>query len=111
MYRLLPTTETRSPHNTHHGSYTALRPVVNYVFRPLLRRQIKQLHDARHDAADTHIFVVQGLGGSGRSQLVLNSVREYREDYSAIFWVEAGQRELIERGYLQIHRLLLDRHR
>jgi hypothetical protein len=82
------------PNAPHHDSYTALRPVVNYVSRPLLRRQIKeQLHDARYDATDTRILPVQGLGGSGQSQLVLNSVREYREDYSTIFWVEAGQRE------------------
>jgi tetratricopeptide (TPR) repeat protein len=52
--------------------------------------------------------VVHGLGGSGKSQLVLNYVREYREDYSAIFWVEAGQKESIERDYLQIYQLLFD---
>ena len=43
-----------------------------------------------------------------RSQLVSNYVREYREDYSTVFWVEAGQKESIERDYLQIHRLLFD---
>jgi tetratricopeptide (TPR) repeat protein len=37
---------------------------------------------------------------------VLNYVREYREDYLTIFWVEAGQKESIERDYLQIYRLL-----
>jgi putative protein kinase ArgK-like GTPase of G3E family len=53
---------------------------------PNLHRQIKeQLHDGRHDATDTRILAVQGLGGSGKSQLVLNYVREYREDYSTIF--------------------------
>jgi tetratricopeptide (TPR) repeat protein len=35
-------------------------------------------------------------------------VRKYREDYFTIFWVEAGQKESIERDYLQIHRLLFD---
>ena len=88
----------------HHYSYTALRPVVS---RPLLHRQIKeQLHDVRHDTTDTRILVVHGLGGSGKSQLVLNYVREYREDYLTIFWVEAGRKESIGRDYLQIHRLL-----
>jgi hypothetical protein len=91
----------------HHYSYTSLRPVVNYVPRPHLHQLIKeQLHDERPDVTDTRILAVQGLDGSGKSQLVLNYVREYREDYSTIFWVEAGQKELIERDYLQIHRLL-----
>jgi hypothetical protein len=49
--------------------------------------------------------VVSGLGGSSKSQLVLN----YRMDYKAIFWVEAGQKESIERDFLQIYRQLFDR--
>ena len=93
----------------HQYSYTALRPVANYVPRPHLHQLIKeQLHNGIKEATDTRILVVHGLGGSGKSQLVLNYVREYREDYSAIFWVEAGQKESIERDYLQIHRLLFD---
>jgi hypothetical protein len=35
-------------------------------------------------------------------------VQKYREDYSTIFWVEAGQKESIERDYLQIYQLLFD---
>jgi hypothetical protein len=79
------------------------------VPRPHLHRQIKeQLHDGRHGATDTRILAVHGLGGSGKLQLVLNYVREYREDYSNVFWVEAGQKESIERDYFQIYQLLFD---
>jgi hypothetical protein len=79
------------------------------VSRPHLHRQIKeQLHDGIQDAIDTRILAVQGLGGSGKSQLVLNYVREYREDYLTIFWAEAERKESIERDYLQIYRLLFD---
>jgi hypothetical protein len=35
-------------------------------------------------------------------------VREYRDAYITIFWVEAGQKESIERNYLQIRRLLFN---
>lgn len=51
-------------------------------------------------------MVVWGLGGSGKSQLVLNYIREYRWEYGAVFWVEAGQKETTERDYIQIYRLL-----
>jgi hypothetical protein len=79
------------PNAPHHYSYIALRPVVNYVSRPLLHRQIKeQLYDGRHDAIETRILAVQGLGGSGKSQLVLNYVREYQEDYSTVFLSRDG---------------------
>jgi hypothetical protein len=50
--------------------------------------------------------VVWGLGGSGKSQLILNYIRKYRQDYTAAFWIEAGQKGAIERDYIQIHRLL-----
>ena len=55
------------------------------------------------------ILVVWGLGGTGKSQLVLNYIREYRRDYTAVFWIEAGSKESIERDYVQIYRLLYSR--
>ena len=55
------------------------------------------------------ILVVWGLGGAGKSQLVLNYIREYRQDYSAVFWIEGGSKESIKRDYIQIYRLLYGR--
>jgi ATP/maltotriose-dependent transcriptional regulator MalT len=79
--------------------------VAQFVPRPGLHDQIRrQLHDVQDETTDTRILMVSGLGGSGKSQLVLNYVREYRMDYKAIFWVEAGQKESIERDFLQIYR-------
>ena len=67
----------------------------------------EQLHDLKDDGVeDVRILVVWGLGGAGKSQLVLNYIREYRRDYTAVFWIEAGSKESIERDYIQIYRLL-----
>jgi tetratricopeptide (TPR) repeat protein len=97
------------PNRTHHYSHNPLRPVAHYVPRPRLHQKIKeQLHDKREQADNTRTLVVWGLGGSGKSQLVLNYVREYRRDYAAIFWLEAGQKESIERDYVQIYRQLFE---
>jgi hypothetical protein len=63
---------------------------------PLAPTDQRELHDWRQDAIDTRILAVHGLGGSGKSQLVLNYVQGHREDYLTIFWVEAGQKESIE---------------
>ena len=49
---------------------------------------------------------MQGLGGAGKSQLVSNYLQEYRKDYSATFWIEAGQKESLERDFLQIYQSL-----
>jgi tetratricopeptide (TPR) repeat protein len=93
---------------TGHYSNSSLRPVSNYVQRPALHQQLKeQLHDKITETNSVpKILVVRGLGGAGKSQLVLNYLQEYREDYSATFWIEAGQRESVNRDFLQIYKLL-----
>ena len=58
---------------------------------------------------EVRILAVWGLGGAGKSQLVLNYIHEYRRDYAAVFWIEAGSKESIERDYIQIYRLLYGR--
>jgi hypothetical protein len=55
--------------------------------------------------------VVYGLGGAGKSQLVLNYIRTYRNDYAGVFWIQAGQKESVERDYVQIYDLLFPNHR
>ena len=40
---------------------------------------------------------------------MLNYIREYRRDYTAVFWIEAGSKESIQRDYIQIYRLLYGR--
>jgi tetratricopeptide (TPR) repeat protein len=57
----------------------------------------------------TRILVIYGLGGSGKSQLALNFVHTCREYYTSIFWIDAGQKETLERDYLSIYRLLFSR--
>ncbi|KAL9001661.1 MAG: hypothetical protein Q9188_005374 [Gyalolechia gomerana] len=96
------------------GQYanSSLRPVTNYVPRPRLHQKIKeQLHDQKdNDGRDyTRVLVVYGLGGAGKSQLVLQYIQEYRRDYIAVFWIEAGSKETIERDYVQIYQLLYGR--
>ena len=58
----------------------------------------ERLHDHKDDGVeDVRILVVWGLGEAGKSQLALNYIREYRGDYAAVFWIEAGSKESIER--------------
>jgi hypothetical protein len=76
----------------------------------MLHKKIrKRLHDTlRDDPSETRVVVACGLGGAGKSQLVPHYVQEWRQDYSAVFWIEAGQKETIEWDYLQIYRRLYE---
>lgn len=65
---------------------SSLRLVPTYVPYPRLHQKIKgQLHDQYKDEEDTRILLVCGLGGAGKSQLVLHYVREYQRDYTGVF--------------------------
>jgi tetratricopeptide (TPR) repeat protein len=53
------------------------------------------------------ILVICGLGGAGKSQLVLNYVEDFKDDYTATFWIDASSKERLEADYKQVHNLLL----
>ena len=79
--------------------------------RPSLRDKLhEQLAQERTQDNDqgSRIVVVWGLGGAGKTQLVLSYVQQHRQEYNASFWVEAGRKETVERDFLQIHHLLFD---
>jgi tetratricopeptide (TPR) repeat protein len=74
-----------------------------------LHTQIKErLHDTLEQRGRScKILVVCGLGGAGKSQLVLNYVEDFKDDYTATFWIDASSKERLEADYKQIHNLLL----
>ncbi|KAK5082568.1 hypothetical protein LTS08_008833 [Lithohypha guttulata] len=94
------------------GSYahSSLHPVATYVRRPGLERRLREQLlplSTTDDHDEMRTVVVWGLGGSGKSQLVLNYVQEHRRQYRAVFWVEADRKETIERDFVRIYKLLV----
>ncbi|KAK3174783.1 hypothetical protein OEA41_002029 [Lepraria neglecta] len=108
-----PTAAAQTTPDTYEGHYSksSLRPVTNYIQRPTPYEQVRrQLHPALTEKVEeTTILVVWGLGGAGKSQLILDYLRKHRGDYTATFWIEAGRKESVERDFLQIYRLLFNR--
>jgi hypothetical protein len=48
------------------------------------------------------VLVARNLGGAGKLQLVLNYIQEHRHDYSAVFCIEAGQKETLKLSLVSI---------
>lgn len=83
--------------------------MCTYVRRPDLEKQLRDhLHPNNNmdNRGEMQTVVICGLGGSGKSQLVLNYVQQHRYQYRAVFWVESGQKVTIERDYIQIYKQL-----
>lgn len=49
---------------------------------------------------------IYSLGGGGKSQLARSYAQLYRNDYTATFWIQAGQAASIDQDFLNILRLL-----
>jgi Tetratricopeptide repeat/NB-ARC domain len=66
----------------------------SYTQRPSLSSSIEEKlhkHDRQHGAP--HALAIYGLGGSGKTQLVLNYIAEHKDDYSPILWIDAQDPE------------------
>jgi len=67
----------------------------------------ERLHDTvERRGRSAKILVLCGLGGAGKSQVTLNYIESYRDDYTAVFWIDAGARTRLEADYKQIRNLL-----
>jgi hypothetical protein len=51
---------------------------------------------------------VWGLGGAGKTQLVLWYLQRYLSQCKSTFWIEASQKTTIERDSVGIHQVLFD---
>ena len=54
--------------------------------------------------------MVWGIGGAGKTQLVLDYVRQHRTEYKATFWIEAGRKESLERDVVHLYQTLFGLH-
>ncbi|KAL9090851.1 MAG: hypothetical protein Q9165_005059 [Trypethelium subeluteriae] len=98
------------PDYSVHFSKSSLAPVKAFVPRVLLRDQIRtQLCDGDANGT-TSTLAVWGLGGAGKTQLVLDYVQQYRSEYKATFWIEAGQKESLERDFVNLYQTLFRVH-
>lgn len=68
-----------------------------------------QLHERLHtqyEAAFTRPQIVSGLGGVGKTQIVLEYAYRFRQDYQAVLWVRAETPQTLEEDYRAVAHLL-----
>jgi hypothetical protein len=60
--------------------------------------------DSKNSAS--HRIVLHGLGGSGKTEVVVRFAENHREDYLAVFWVDGTNETRIDDGFQSISRAL-----
>lgn len=85
---------------------SSLSSMANYVSRSRLHQKIKeQLRDSTNDQ-ERRILIIWELARVEKSQLMLNEIQEYSQNYFVILCIEVESKKSIERDYLQIYWLL-----
>lgn len=85
---------------------------LSYLRNPFFtgRQQILRiLHDRlsrEYCLALTRSWAISGLGGIGKTQIALEYAYQYRQDYTAVFWINAATQETLRTGLLSVAELL-----
>ena len=72
-------------------------------------RILTYLHDmpiSNKAMASTQPQVISGLDGSGKTQIAIEYAYRYRDDYTAVLWVNAASREILTSDFASIADLL-----
>ncbi|OQN96102.1 hypothetical protein B0A48_18348 [Cryoendolithus antarcticus] len=68
--------------------------VTTYAERSELSRQLEEKLDKPHLVKKlAHSVAVVGLGGTGKTQLVLRYIEQHEQDYDSILWIDARSEE------------------
>ncbi|KAL2066926.1 hypothetical protein VTL71DRAFT_1350 [Oculimacula yallundae] len=86
--------------------YTVMRSSSNYFTgRKLYATDMKEAFSAPIHPSMGHrqkIFVIFGLGGSGKTQFCLKYVEDNKSNYWGVFWIDASSDENAESGFASI---------
>lgn len=78
------------------------RTVPSYVTRNELSSTIdKNLGVTFENSSLPHALVIHGLGGAGKTQLVLRFIEDHRDQYSPILWIDAKSPETVRLSFDQ----------
>ena len=74
--------------------------VPTYTERPKLSRELEEGLETPHGGSSlAHTVTVTGLGGTGKTQLVLRYVRTHENEYDTILWLDGRSEETVRSSF------------
>ncbi|KAK5705826.1 hypothetical protein LTR17_021337 [Elasticomyces elasticus] len=64
------------------------------------------LQPSSNDRNRRSIFVICGLGGIGKTQLVVEYARKHQHSYSGVFWLDGASRDRLRQSFVHVARRL-----
>ncbi|KAL2126192.1 hypothetical protein VTI74DRAFT_1511 [Chaetomium olivicolor] len=80
-------------------SLSEISEVHHFVAR---EEELAGIHKVLGEGGGRRIVVVHGLGGMGKTQLAAAYAKRHREDYSAVFWLNARDETSLRQGFARV---------
>lgn len=73
-------------------------------------RELLQMHELLSGRSSRSVIVLHGLGGIGKTQLAVEYIRRYKEEHTAIFWLDANDNDSLRLSFRNIAQQILKCH-
>ncbi|KAA8620646.1 hypothetical protein SMACR_09575 [Sordaria macrospora] len=92
--------QTKGGHYRVKFSLQGMPTSNNFVPRPSDITDIeKSLLPHHQKSQGRNVFVLHGLGGIGKTQLAVNFARQYKDAFSAIFWLDGTSEDSLKQSF------------
>ncbi|KAH7016508.1 uncharacterized protein B0I36DRAFT_254347 [Microdochium trichocladiopsis] len=86
-------------------SLSGVPETPNFVARD---GEVEEIRRMLHSDGSRHVVVLYGLGGIGKTQLAATYIKRYRDEYSAIFWLNIKDEASIQQSFARIATHILE---
>ncbi|KAI9789841.1 MAG: hypothetical protein M1816_005758 [Peltula sp. TS41687] len=98
--KLLETITPFTSRRRDHIYSVPLETVYNYIDREKLSPAIEEkLRTFHKNSSVPHALAIYGLGGTGKTQLALKYIKDHKDDYNPILWIDAKDSETVRSSF------------
>ena len=73
-------------------------------------KELSKIHELLHGHSSRSCVVLHGLGGIGKTQLTIEYIRRHKEEYTAIFWLNANDQDSLKLSFRDVAQQVLKYH-
>ncbi|KAJ3569919.1 hypothetical protein NPX13_g5908 [Xylaria arbuscula] len=72
--------------------------------------ELTEMRERLRSDGSRRVVILHGLGGIGKTQLAVAYTKRYRDDYSAILWLNIKDETSIQQSFIKVARQILQQH-
>jgi ATP/maltotriose-dependent transcriptional regulator MalT len=72
--------------------------------------ELSEIHRMLRGDGSRHTVVLHGLGGVGKTQLAIAYAKQYKDNYSAVFWLNIKDKDSLKQGFAKVAKQIIRDH-